>query len=183
MNYCNQCGAKLDWLIPEGDQRHRYVCTHCSTIHYENPKIIAGALVEHGNNILLCRRAIHPGYGLWTLPAGFMENGESLAEAAARETREEACAHITIGKLFSAVSLPYHNQVHLFHLATLSTPGIAPGVESLETVWFAEADIPWADIAFRTVRWTLQRYFEDRARGQFACHHFTFEQPAQPNEK
>jgi len=167
MNFCSHCGASLVVKIPPGEDRERHVCEHCGTIHYQNPKIIAGCLPEWEGRILLCRRAIEPRLGLWTLPAGFMELGETLEQAAARETQEEACAEVEGLQLYTVLSLPHVDQVHVFFRSRLIRPEFAPGVESLETTLFHEKDIPWEELAFSTVRRTLAVYLSDRKRGTF----------------
>jgi len=165
MNYCSKCGAPVALTIPSGDTRPRHVCTCCSTIHYQNPKLVAGAIPEWEGRILLCRRAIEPRHGKWTLPAGFMEIQETTAEAAVRETLEEACARIEIGEAFTLIDVPSISQVHIFYRARLLDTDFRPGEESLETALFSEADIPWDEIAFRTVSLTLRHYFADRRDG------------------
>lgn len=170
MNYCNQCGAPVSLRVPEGDSLPRHVCQRCGTIHYRNPKLVVGCIPEWEDRILLCRRAIEPRYGRWTLPAGFMENGETTAQGAVRETLEEACARIEIGELFSLVNVPHIDQVHLFYRGRMLDTDFSPGVESLETALFAEADIPWHDLAFRSVTLCLKAYFADRANGHFTFH-------------
>jgi ADP-ribose pyrophosphatase YjhB (NUDIX family) len=167
MNYCSQCGAPVSQRIPDGDNRHRYVCETCGAIHYQNPRMVVGCLPEWGDKILLCRRAIEPRLGLWTVPAGFMENGESTAEGAARETLEEAGARVEIIDLYSLISLPDIDQVYLLFRARLLDLNFAPGEESLEVRLFSEAEIPWSELAFRTVDATLKQYFEDVRRGEF----------------
>ncbi len=168
MKYCSECGEPVELRMPPDDNRSRYVCTACSTIHYQNPKLVIGAIPEWGNgHILLCRRSIEPRQGLWTLPAGFMENGETTTEAALRETLEEANARVAIGDLYSMCNLPYINQVHLFFRARLLDLDFSPGTESLEVELFEEQDIPWDKIAFRPVYFTLQHYFADRKTGDF----------------
>jgi len=153
---------------PQDDHRERHVCTVCQTIHYQNPKLIVGSIPEwEDGRILLCRRAIEPRHGLWTLPAGFMENGETTGEAAARETLEEANARVDIGALYSIHNLSYINQVHLLYRARLLDLDFFPGVESLEVALFKESEIPWETLAFRPVKFTLQRYFSDRKNGSF----------------
>jgi ADP-ribose pyrophosphatase YjhB (NUDIX family) len=171
MKFCSACGAPVELRQPPDDNRQRYVCVTCATIHYQNPKLVVGSLPEwEDGRILLCRRAIEPRYGLWTLPAGFMENGETTAEAAERETLEEATARIAIGDLYSMYSLPYINQVHLLFRARLLDLDFSPGTESLEVELFEEKDIPWDELAFRPVRLTLQHYFADRKTGNFQFH-------------
>ena len=132
MNYCSHCGARVSLRIPDGDILPRYVCGHCHTIHYQNPKLVIGSIPQWEDKILLCRRAIEPCHGLWTLPAGFMENYETTAQAAARETSEEALAQVEIGNLYTLFNVPHINQVHLFFRARLLEPVFGAGVESLE---------------------------------------------------
>lgn len=171
MRYCSACGAPVELRLPPDDNRQRHVCTICATIHYQNPKLVVGAIPEwEDGRILLCRRAIEPRYGLWTLPAGFMENGETTAAAAVRETLEEANARIAIGDLYSMYNLPHINQVHLLYRARLHDLEFSPGTESLEVELFEEQDIPWDEIAFRPVRLTLQHFFADRKTGNFQFH-------------
>ena len=170
MNYCNQCGAKVELRIPEGDTHMRHVCLQCGEIHYLNPKLVIGCVAEWNGSILLCRRAIEPRHGFWTLPAGFMENGESTLEAALRETREEACARVAIDGLFALINIPHISQVHLFYRGQLVEGGHSAGVESLETSLFGEEAIPWDDLAFRSVALCLKSYFRDRRNGAFGFH-------------
>ena len=174
MKYCSHCSALVSFIVPQGDNRHRYVCNTCEFIFYENPRIIAGCIPTFGDKVLLCKRAIEPRMGYWTLPAGFMENGESTQQAALRETYEEAYATPELGPLFSVCNLATHNQVHLFYLAKMTLAEYGSGPESLEVELYDEADIPWDDIAFGTVTQTLQRFFEDRKRGATALHHIDF---------
>ena len=175
MKYCSECAAPLSFRIPEGDHLPRAVCDSCGTIHYENPKLVAGAIVESEGRILLCRRAIAPRRGFWTAPAGFMENNETTADAAIRETWEEAGARIELGPLFSMVDLPRISQVHLFFLATLVGNHFAAGTESLEVRLFAEEEIPWDEVVFRSTKQSLRHYFDDRRRGQFGVHTFALD--------
>lgn len=177
MKFCSACGATVALRIPPGDTLPRHVCVRCGTIHYQNPKIVVGAIPEWGDRILLCRRAIEPRHGFWTLPAGFMENAESTAEAAARETLEEARARIEVGDLFTLISVPHINQVHIVYRARLLDLDFGPGEESLEVALFEERDIPWDDIAFRTISLTLRHYFEDRRRGSFGTHNASIALP------
>lgn len=170
MNYCGHCGAPVRQAIPEGDNRHRHVCDACRTIHYRNPKIIAGCIPLWEGRILLCRRAIEPRLGYWTLPAGFMEEGETLAEAAARETLEEACAEVRILGLHSLFSVTHVSQIHALFRGDIVGGRFAPGTESLETQLFSEEEIPWDELAFRTVRRTLHLFLEDRRGGKFGVH-------------
>lgn len=170
MNFCSGCGGTIEFRCPVDDNRLRHICAACGTIHYQNPRMVIGALPEWEDKILLCRRAIEPRYGLWTLPGGFMENGETTDQAAARETLEEANARITIRQLYSMYSLPDINQVHMLFLSTLLDLDFGPGLESLEVELFSEADIPWEELAFRPVRLSLEHYFADRKRGIFGFH-------------
>ena len=171
MNFCNQCGKPVTQRIPEGDNRPRYICSHCSTIHYENPKVIVGCVPIYRDQILLCKRAIEPRFGLWTLPAGFMENGESLAEGAARETLEEANAAVTLGELYTIFSLPHISQVYVFFLSELDNLDFYPGEESLETKLFSEDQIPWTELAFPVISETLRNYFSDRSKNSLQTHY------------
>lgn len=170
MNFCSQCGEAVSLLIPAGDNLPRHVCQRCGTIHYQNPKLVIGCIAEWHEKILLCRRSIAPRYGFWTLPAGFMENGETTRQAAARETLEEACARVELGELFSLVNIPHINQVHLFYRARLLDTGFAAGLETLETALFAEQAIPWQELAFQSVTLCLRAYFSDRKTGRFVLH-------------
>lgn len=170
MNFCSHCGGAVVVRTPEGDHVPRHICAACGTIHYQNPKMVVGCIPEWEDKILLCRRAIEPKYGLWTLPAGFMENGETTLEGAARETWEEAGARIEIDSLYTLFNLPHINQVYMMFRARLLDLNYQSGIESLETRLFSEAEIPWDQIAFRTVRATLELYFADRRRGGFAFH-------------
>lgn len=167
MKFCSDCGNSVSLQIPPDDNRLRYVCEHCSTIHYQNPKMVVGSIPlwdEQGEpKILLCRRAIEPRMGYWTLPAGFMENNETTSEAAARETLEEAGARIEMHDLYSMVNVPHVHQVHLFYRARLIDLDFQAGTESLEVRLFSELEIPWDDIAFPTVSKTLQLFFADLA--------------------
>lgn len=161
MGYCLKCGHKADHSIPAGDNRERLVCPACDYIYYENPKNIVGALVTNSaGEVLMCKRAIEPRYGLWTLPAGFMEGGETLEQGAARETLEEACAEIDIGPLLCAVSIPFIPQVYVIFLATSPSGQHAPGPESLETEWVKPENIPWDEIAFPVITQALQYWID-----------------------
>lgn len=170
MSFCPSCGQPLIRKIPEGDHLPRYVCTACGTIHYQNPRIITGCVIEIEGRLLLCKRAIEPRLGYWTHPAGFMENCESVAQGAAREAMEEALAKVEIGSLLSIVNVLHAHQVHITYRATLAEPGYGVGIESLETRLYDEAEIPWEDIAFLSVRFALQRYLEDRRLGVERMH-------------
>ncbi|WP_181159505.1 NUDIX hydrolase [Burkholderia multivorans] len=170
MKFCSVCGHEVIARIPQGDNRERFVCDHCGTIHYQNPRNVVGTVPVWGEQVLLCRRAIEPRYGFWTLPAGFMEMGETTAEAAARDTLEEAGARVEVQNLFTLLNVPHVHQVHLFYLARLVDPEFEAGEESLEVKLFDEADIPWDEIAFPTVSQTLRFFFADRATGDYGVH-------------
>ncbi|MFN3884339.1 MAG: NUDIX hydrolase [Rhodocyclaceae bacterium] len=170
MNFCCTCGAPISVCIPPGDSLPRHVCTQCGTIHYRNPRLVVGTLPVWEDRILLCRRAIEPRHGYWTLPAGFMENQETLAAAALRETREEACARVELDSLYTMISVPHISQVHAIFRARLLDLNFAAGHETLETALFEEASVPWERIAFQTIALTLRHFFADRRRGSFGLH-------------
>ena len=167
MKFCSNCGNPVSFKIPSGDNRERHICDHCGTIHYQNPRIIAGTLPVVGDKVLLCRRAIEPRLGFWTLPAGFMENGETTQEAAARETVEEADARVDIQGLYMVFNLPHISQVYIFFRADVIDGQYGIGVESLESRLFEEHEIPWSELAFPTVARALKHYFADRKSGEF----------------
>jgi len=156
--------------IPDGDNLPRYICDNCSIIHYQNPKIVTGCIPEWKNKILLCKRAIEPKYGLWTLPAGFMENNETTSEAALRETQEEANANVEILGPYALFSLPYISQVYLIFRARMLNGQFEPGIESLEVALYKEEEIPWKELAFPVIEETLRRYFKDKHQGIFGMH-------------
>ncbi|CAM3786724.1 NUDIX hydrolase [Paracidovorax anthurii] len=171
IKHCRECGTAVVYRVPDdGDTKLRAVCPACHTIHYENPLNVVGTLPALGDRVLLCKRNIEPRWGKWTLPAGFMELNETTAEGASRETDEEAGAQITLGPLFSLLNVPRVGQVHLFYLATLHSDQFNPGFETIEARLFTEDEIPWEEIAFRTVKTTLERYFADRRAGAFGLH-------------
>jgi len=170
MNFCSQCGSPVTSRVPPGDDRRRHVCDSCGTIFYSNPKIIAGCIPQWGEQVLLCRRAIEPRTGLWTLPAGFMENGESTAQAAARETLEEANARVEMGNLFAYLNIPAINQVYVIFLARLLDIDFSAGAESLEVRLFDEHEVPWEEIAFPSIERALRLYYQDRRRHSFGTH-------------
>jgi ADP-ribose pyrophosphatase YjhB (NUDIX family) len=168
MKFCSHCGSdRIELVVPEGDTLPRHVCASCHTIHYQNPKVVVGCLPEWEGRVLLCKRAIEPRYGLWTLPAGFLENGESVTEGAMRETLEEANARVEVLDLYTLISLPQIHQVYMMFRARLTDLDFGPGTESLEVALFDEADIPWETLAFRTITRTLRNYFLDRKLGAF----------------
>ena len=169
--FCQQCGSsKVSLAIPHGDDRERHVCADCGNIHYLNPKLVVGTIPVWGEQVLLCKRAIEPRYGLWTLPAGFMEEGETLEEGAARETLEEARARVEIQQMYVTLSLPEISQVYVMFRANLRDVDFSPGTESLEVRLFDEADIPWDQLAFRTIGESLKHFFADRKSGNFPAH-------------
>jgi ADP-ribose pyrophosphatase YjhB (NUDIX family) len=177
MKFCSNCGKDLVVTIPLGDHLPRYVCEACGTVHYQNPKIVAGCVAEWQGKLLLCKRAIEPRAGFWTLPAGFMENSETTAAAAARETAEEALAEAVDLHPFALVDVPHVSKVHLMFRGVLKDGRHAPGTESLETALVDEKDVPWGEIAFPSVRFTLERYLEDLRSGHFGFHTTTWKKP------
>ena len=171
VKHCRQCGTLVEQRVPDdGDTRERAVCPACGTIHYLNPLLVVGTVPYLGDKVLLCQRAIEPRWGKWTLPAGFMEMGETLVEGAARETDEEAGAEIEMGDFFSVMSIGRIGQVHVFYLARLLSERFNPGTETLQARLFSEAEVPWDELAFTTVRETLKCFFDDQRRGAFAIH-------------
>ena len=179
LKHCRECGSKVAYRIPDdGDVKSRAICTVCGTVHYENPLTVVGTVPfwgHSGDTVLLCKRNIEPRKGFWTLPAGFMELGETTSEGAARETVEEAGAKFEMGPLFSIVNVRRVGQVHIFYRAKLLSLDFAPGHETMETALFAEKDIPWSDLAFKTVKVTLECYFADQRNGVYAYHEVDLE--------
>jgi len=180
MNYCSHCGSTVVSRIPPGDSRPRYICEECGTIHYQNPRVVTGCLVTFEDRVLLAQRAIAPRQGFWTLPAGFLENGETAAAGAARETLEEACAEVNILELYTMFSLPHINQIYCFFRAELTRPDFAAGTESLDVRLVTEAEIPWDQLAFPVVSDTLRFYFSDRQTGQFRARALDVIRPPRP---
>jgi len=178
MNFCSVCSQPVTLKVPEGDHLPRYVCVSCGTVHYENPRIIAGCVIDVGGKILLCKRAIEPRLGFWTIPAGFMENGESVQDGAAREAMEEALARVRIGSLLAIVNVLHAHQVHIMFRAQLTEPRFGIGPESLETALYDESEIPWSEIAFRSVEFALRQYLQDRAQGLDRVHLYDIDQRA-----
>jgi len=170
MKFCSSCGAKVVLRIPEGDNLPRFICDSCGEIHYQNPKIVAGCIPEWEDKILLCKRAIEPRHGLWTLPAGFMENKETTPQAALRETLEEANARAQIISLFALFNIPHISQVYIMFRAKMTDLDYKPGLESLEVDLFSEEQIPWNELAFPVVKETLIRYYKDRSIGNYNIH-------------
>ena len=167
MKFCSACGGSIRIQVPEGDNRERFVCTSCGTIHYVNPRIVTGCLPIWGDQVLLCKRAIAPREGYWTLPAGFLENGESIADGAKRETAEEANARVDNLALYTVFSLPHISQAYTFYKADLLDLEFSSGPESLEVKLFTESEIPWDELAFPVITQTLQFYFEDRPQDYY----------------
>ena len=170
MKYCSACGASLRTQIPDGDTLPRLVCGRCATIHYENPKIVVGCIPEWKDRILLCKRAIEPRYGLWTFPAGFMEMDETVEDAAARETLEEANAAVEISQLYAIFSIPQVNQVYIVFRGIMNKAEFGAGRESLEVTLLKREEIPWPDLAFPVIRETLERYCRDAQSHRFGVH-------------
>lgn len=172
IKHCKNCGTAVVYRIPDdGDTRERAVCPACNTIHYENPLNVVGTVPHYGDQVLLCKRNIEPRWGKWTLPAGFMELHETTAQGAARETDEEAGAQYEMEGLFSILNVVRVGQVHFFYRARLLSAEFNPGHETIEARLFTEAEIPWEEIAFKTVKETLERYFADRRAGHYGVHH------------
>ena len=170
MNYCSLCGARVVQKIPPDDDRLRYVCESCDAIHYQNPKIVAGCIPVWEDKVLLCKRAIEPRYGYWTLPAGFMELDETSHAAALRETMEEANARVEITNLFAVFNLPHVNQVYLMFNSNLLGLDFSAGAESQEVALFTQDEIPWEQLAFTTIRYSLEFFYEDRKNGSHRLH-------------
>jgi ADP-ribose pyrophosphatase YjhB (NUDIX family) len=167
MKYCSQCAATVSHIVPKGDNRPRYVCTSCKTIHYQNPKVVAGCLPFFEDKVLLCKRAIAPRKGYWTLPAGYLENGETTSQGALRETKEEANANAELLELYTFFSLPHISQIYLFYRARLKDLDFFPGEETLETQLFSEREVPWNELAFPVINETLKHYFQDLPKNHF----------------
>ena len=177
MKFCSVCGGPVTLQIPEDDDRERHVCQNCGAIHYVNPKVIVGCLPTVGDQILLCKRAIEPRYGKWTLPAGFMENGETSAAGAARETWEEAAAKAINLDLYRIFDVPHISQVYLFYRCQIENDVFGVGPESLESALFSQEDIPWDELAFPVVREILQEFLEERVSGQYPIRNTEIEYP------
>ncbi|MBI1964913.1 MAG: NUDIX hydrolase [Betaproteobacteria bacterium] len=175
MKFCSHCGAPVTLRVPPGDTLPRHVCDACHAIHYQNPRMVVGCIVEWEDRILLCRRGIEPRHGLWTVPAGFMENGETTFQGALRETLEEAHARVEIDSLYALYNIPHINQVYLLFRARLLDTAISPGAETLEVKLCPENEIPWERIAFASIRNALAHYFSDRKRGAYPFHTGTIE--------
>ena len=171
IKHCRNCGTAVVYRVPDdGDTKDRAVCEACGTIHYENPLNVVGTIPLYGDKVLLCLRNIEPRKGKWTLPAGFMELGETTGQGAARETDEEAGAQFELQGLFAILNVARVGQVHMFYRARLTSDEFQPGFETIEARLFEEHEIPWDEIAFRTVKETLERFFADRRTGDFSIH-------------
>jgi ADP-ribose pyrophosphatase YjhB (NUDIX family) len=170
IQHCRVCGAATEYRVPPDDNRERAICTACGEIHYENPINVVGTVPVWGDQVLLCRRNIEPRFGFWTLPAGFLELGESLAAGAIRETVEEAGANIELQALYTLLNVVRVGQVHFYYRARMLDTTLAPGPETIEARLFREDEIPWDELAFRTVRLTLEHYFADRPSGIYPLH-------------
>tara|TARA_B100001123_G_scaffold225081_1_gene253370 strand:+ start:1989 stop:2540 length:552 start_codon:yes stop_codon:yes gene_type:complete len=183
MKYCSSCGSDVELKIPEGDNLTRYCCTNCDDIHYENPKIVTGTLPVKEEEILLCKRAIHPRHGLWTLPAGFLENGETIEQGAFRETLEETSTKVKMNHLYAIFNIPQINQIYMLFLAEVTRDDFGPTSESLEVRLFEEERIPWEELAFPFVPLVLRHYLGDRRSNRFDLKIETIERPAKkPNQ-
>lgn len=170
MHFCSQCGSKISYRIPAGDSLPRYVCDQCRAVYYDNPKIVVGCIAEWDGRILFCRRAIEPRYGKWTVPAGFLEKGETIAAGAGRETWEEAGATVAGIVPFAIFDLVFVDQVYVIFRSGLKHPDFQAGHESLEVCFFREEEVPWEELAFPVIREALRLYFKDRAEGNFSFH-------------
>jgi ADP-ribose pyrophosphatase YjhB (NUDIX family) len=177
MKFCPACGHPVEMRIPAGDNLPRAVCTSCGTIHYENPRNVVGCVPEWEGRILLCQRAIEPRRGYWTTPAGFMENGETLQGAAARESLEEAQANVQVGSLLSITHVLHARQVHINFRGRLLDGKFGAGSESLEVGLYEESQIPWDQIAFPSIEFALRSYFQDRHKGIEAVHFSDINRP------
>ncbi len=170
MNYCSNCGKSLSFNTPPGDDRPRFLCDACGTVHYQNPVMVVGCIPEVGDKILLCRRAIEPCSGKWTLPAGYLENGETVSAGAMRETLEEACAKVEIIAPYALYNISHVSQIYLMFRARLVDKDFKPGPESSDVKLFTEDEIPWDEIAFTVIAKTLKNYYTDRRVGAFPFH-------------
>jgi ADP-ribose/FAD diphosphatase len=170
IHFCSHCGHTVERRIPTGEDRERYVCPSCSTVHYQNPRMVVGCIIEHEGRLLICKRAIEPRYGFWTIPAGFMELGESAAQGAVRETFEEADARVEVIAPYAHFDIPYIGQAYIFYRARMLDPKHGAGSESLETRLALPDEIPWDDMAFAVVRVALKLYIEDMQSGVYRMH-------------
>lgn len=180
MKYCSNCGETVEKRIPEDDNRLRHCCTSCESIHYLNPKIIVGTVPIKKGKVLLCKRAIPPRYGLWTIPAGFLENGETIEQGAFRETEEETATQVEVDKLYAIFNIPQIHQVYMLYLARVTGDDFKETTESLEVELFSEEDIPWEELAFPFVPTVLKSYFRDARNNDFPLTIETIERPKNP---
>jgi ADP-ribose pyrophosphatase YjhB (NUDIX family) len=171
MKFCSTCGHTVERRVPSGEDRERWVCSDCGTIHYENPRMVVGCIIEQGRDILLCKRAIQPRYGYWTVPAGFLELGESTVQGAIRETLEEAGARVEVIAPYAHFDIPYIGQAYIFYRARMLGPEFSAGTESLEVKWVPPEEMPWNDLAFPVVRVSLELHAEDVRLGRYRMHH------------
>lgn len=170
MKYCSQCGAEVELRVPEGEDRERHVCPACDTIHYQNPRMVVGCIIEQEGQILMCKRAIEPRLGYWTVPAGYLELGESAAAGAARETLEEASARVEVLAPYAHFDVPRIGQAYILYRARMTAPEYEPGPESLEVTWMRPHELPWQDLAFPVVKAALELYIEDMEKGAYRVH-------------
>jgi len=175
--FCSQCATPITRKTPPGDNRERDLCEQCGAVHYQNPRLVVGTLPVWQNKVLLCLRAIEPRANTWTLPAGFMELAETISQGAERETQEEAGVKITLGNLYTVIDIPQVDQVHVYFLAQAHGPELDPGPETIEARWYDFADIPWDNLAFKSVSTTLKHYLRDRESGEFPTHHYSLGNP------
>ena len=177
MKYCSSCGSEVELKIPEDDNLPRYCCNKCKDIHYQNPKLITGTIPIKDEKILLCKRAIHPRHGLWTLPAGFLENGETIGQGAYRETLEETSTEVKMGNLYTIFNIPQISQIYMLFLAEVLREDFGPTSESLEVRLFEEDEIPWEELAFPFVPLVIKHYLNDRKINNFELKIETIERP------
>jgi len=175
--FCSQCATPNTRRIPPGDNRERDLCEQCGAVHYQNPRLVVGTLPVWQDQVLLCLRAIEPRANTWTLPAGFMELAETISQGAERETQEEAGVRIELGGLYTVIDIPQVDQVHVYFLAQALGPELDPGPETIEARWYTFDDIPWDNLAFKSVSTTLRHYLRDRQTGQFPTHHYSLGTP------
>ena len=178
--FCSQCATPITRRIPPGDNRERDLCENCGAVHYQNPRLVVGTMPVWQDKVLLCLRAIEPRANFWTLPAGFMELAESLSEGAERETQEEAGVKIKLGGLYTVIDIPHVDQVHVYFMAEAQGPELDPGPETIEARWYGLDEIPWDQLAFKSVYTTLKHYIADRETGQFPTHHYALGGPKHP---
>lgn len=178
--FCSQCATPITRKAPPGDNRERDLCEHCGAVHYQNPRLVVGTLPVWEGKVLLCLRAIEPRANTWTLPAGFMELAETMSEGAERETQEEAGVGIKLGMLYTVIDIPQVDQVHVYFLANATGPDMDPGPETIEARWYELDEIPWDNLAFKSVSTTLKHYIDDLKTGGFQTHHYSLSNPHRP---